>query len=89
MQSSGQLIKKEGKEDTKVREIQGGSLTYLSFIHNSSSRTIEHLLKKWSLQCVHIPLDFFCANHGNVGGSSLSDGHTLQMMEITKLHCSK
>ena len=55
----------------------------LLFIYSSSSRTIEDLLNKWGLQGAEIPLNDFDADQGNVGGSSLSDLHTIHMLEIT------
>ena len=51
--------------------------------HCSSSRSIEDLLKKWGLQGVEIPLEEFNADKGNIGGSDLSDLHTIHMLEIT------
>ena len=56
----------------------------LLFIYSSSSRTIEYLLNKWGLQGAEIPLKDFDADQGNVGGSSLSDLHTIHMLEITR-----
>ena len=53
------------------------------FIYSSSSCTIEDLLNKWGLQGAEIPLKDFDADQGNVGGSSLSDLHTIHMLEIT------
>lgn len=50
----------------------------------SSSRSIEDLLNKWGLKGVQIPLKDFDANHGNIGGSNISDLHTIQMLEITR-----
>ena len=51
--------------------------------YSSSSHTIEDLLNKWGLQGAEIPLKDFDADQGNVGGSSLSDLHTIHMLEIT------
>lgn len=51
----------------------------------SSSRSIEDLLNKWGLKGVQIPLEDFDADHGNIGGSNISDLHTIQMLEITSL----
>lgn len=51
---------------------------------SSSSRSIEDLLNKWGLKGVQIPLEDFDANHGNIGGSNISDLHTIQMLEITR-----
>ena len=53
------------------------------FTDYSSSRTIEDLLNKWGLQGIEIPLEEFNADQGNVGGSNLSDLHTIHMLEIT------
>ena len=50
----------------------------------SSSHSIEDLLKKWGLKGIQIPLEGFNANDGNIGGSNLSDLHTIQMLEITR-----
>lgn len=49
----------------------------------SSSRSIEDLLKKWGLRGVEIPLEHFNADEVNIGGSHLSDSHTIHMLEIT------
>ena len=49
---------------------------------SSSSRSIEDLLKKWGLKGAQIPLEDFNADHGNIGGSNISDLHTIQMLEI-------
>ena len=52
-------------------------------IYYSSSRSIEDLLNKWGLKGVQIPLEDFNADQGNIGGSNLSDLHTIHMLEIT------
>jgi len=57
---------------------------WTSYQERSSSRSIEDLLNKWGLKGVQIPLEDFDANHGNIGGSSISDLHTIQMLEITR-----
>lgn len=57
--------------------------TIILFSVYSSSRSIEDLLKKWGLRGVEIPLEEFNANEVNIGGSNLSDSHTIQMLEIT------
>lgn len=54
-----------------------------TYQERSSSHSIEDLLKKWELKAIQIPLEDFNANHGNIGGSNLSDLHTIQMLEIT------
>lgn len=56
---------------------------WTTYQERSSSRTIEDLLNKWGLQGAEIPLKDFDADQGNVGGSSLSDLHTIHMLEIT------
>lgn len=54
-----------------------------TYQERSSSHSIEDLLKKWGLKGIQIPLEGFNANDGNIGGSNLSDLHTIQMLEIT------
>lgn len=56
--------------------------TIILFSVYSSSRSIEDLLKKWGLSGVEIPLEQFNADEVNIGGSNLSDSHTIHMLEI-------
>ncbi|KAL9956610.1 hypothetical protein ACROYT_G038109 [Oculina patagonica] len=56
---------------------------WTTYQERSSSRSIEDLLNKWGLKGVQIPLEDF--DHGNIGGSNISDLHTIQMLEITSL----
>ena len=58
--------------------------TLICLLICSSSHSIEDLLKKWGLKGIQIPLERFNANDGNIGGSNLSDLHTIQMLEITR-----
>jgi len=64
-------------------ELHNNNIYIVLFIDYSSSRTIEDLLNKWGLQGIEIPLEEFNADQGNVGGSNLSDLHTIHMLEIT------
>lgn len=45
--------------------------------------SIEVLLRRWRLQCVHISLESFGAEGPEVGGSTLPGRHSIQMMVIT------
>ncbi|KAK2557115.1 Histone-arginine methyltransferase METTL23 [Acropora cervicornis] len=56
---------------------------WTTYQERSSSRSIENLLKKWGLRGVEIPLEHFNADEVNIGGSHLSDSHTIHMLEIT------
>lgn len=45
--------------------------------------SMEVLLRRWRLQCVHISLESFGAEGPVVGGSTLPGRHSIQMMVIT------
>ncbi|KAK3728599.1 hypothetical protein QZH41_011682 [Actinostola sp. cb2023] len=55
-----------------------------TYQERSSNWSIQSLLSKWDLQCVHIPLKSFDAAGDLVGGHSMSSKHTIQMLQITK-----
>lgn len=45
--------------------------------------SMEVLLRRWRLRCVHINLESFGADGPEVGGSTLPGRHSIQMMVIT------
>ena len=42
------------------------------------------LLRKWDLDCRHVPLEDFNANSPSLAGSDLPGDHTIHMMVIKK-----
>ncbi|XP_050394686.1 histone-arginine methyltransferase METTL23 isoform X1 [Patella vulgata] len=57
---------------------------WCTYQERSADRSIEHLLYKWGLQSLPIPLEEFGANIPNIAGSSLPGSHTINMYIITK-----
>ncbi|XP_038632915.1 methyltransferase-like protein 23 isoform X2 [Scyliorhinus canicula] len=58
-------------------------LFWTTYQERSADWSIEALLHKWNLKCVHIPLKTFNANEQHLAGSSLPGRHTVHMMVIT------
>lgn len=54
----------------------------------SADWSIEDLLHKWDLKCVHIPLKSFGADSATLAGSDLPGRHTVQMIVLTASHSS-
>lgn len=56
---------------------------WTTYQERSADWSIEALLHKWSLQCLHIPLESFQANKECLAGSNLPGSHTVHMIVIT------
>ncbi|XP_035690905.1 methyltransferase-like protein 23 [Branchiostoma floridae] len=56
---------------------------WTTYQERCSDWSIESLLKRWKLTCVHIPLALFGADSPSLGGSDLPGNHTIQMLQIT------
>ncbi|XP_048448416.1 methyltransferase-like protein 23 isoform X6 [Rhincodon typus] len=59
------------------------ALFWTTYQERSADWSIESLLYKWNLKCVHIPLETFEADEEFLAGSNLPGSHTIQMMIIT------
>ncbi|XP_067914230.1 histone-arginine methyltransferase METTL23-like isoform X2 [Heterodontus francisci] len=59
------------------------ALFWTTYQERSADWSIETLLYKWNLKCVHILLETFSANEEQLAGSSLPGSHTVHMMVIT------
>lgn len=53
------------------------------FIFFSAECSLEALLYKWELQCIHIPLESFGADKEHLAESALPGRHTVEMMIIS------
>lgn len=60
-----------------------GSEFWCTYQERSSNRSIEHLLSKWQLQCLHVPLSTFDADSPNIAGSHLPGNHTIHMLVVS------
>ncbi|XP_029912739.1 histone-arginine methyltransferase METTL23 isoform X1 [Myripristis murdjan] len=56
---------------------------WTTYQERSADWSIEALLHKWKVRCVHVPLEVFNANRAHLAGSALPGNHTVQMMVIT------
>ncbi|XP_007886708.1 methyltransferase-like protein 23 isoform X2 [Callorhinchus milii] len=56
---------------------------WTTYQERSADWSIEALLHKWNLKCIHIPLKTFNANKEHLAGSSLPGNHTIHMMLIS------
>nr|XP_005993262.1 PREDICTED: methyltransferase-like protein 23 isoform X2 [Latimeria chalumnae]XP_014342261.1 PREDICTED: methyltransferase-like protein 23 isoform X2 [Latimeria chalumnae] len=56
---------------------------WTTYQERSTDWSLEALLYKWGLKCIHIPLESFDANEDNLEVSALLGGHTIYMMVIT------
>nr|XP_033816995.1 methyltransferase-like protein 23 [Geotrypetes seraphini] len=56
---------------------------WTSYQVRSANWSIEDLLYKWDLKCVHVPLITFHGHSPHLAGSELPGRHTVQMMIIT------
>jgi hypothetical protein len=49
----------------------------------SADWSLEALLYKWDMKCVHIPLESFDADKENIAESALPGRHTVEMLIIS------
>ncbi|XP_056607934.1 methyltransferase-like protein 23 [Triplophysa dalaica] len=56
---------------------------WTTYQERSADWSIDALLHKWNLKCIHVPLETFHANKNHLAGSTLPGDHTVQMMIIT------
>lgn len=56
---------------------------WTTYQDRSCDWSMEALLRRWRLRCVHISLESFGADGPEVGGSTLPGRHSIQMMVIT------
>ncbi|MEJ1269264.1 methyltransferase-like protein 23 isoform X1 [Cricetulus griseus] len=49
----------------------------------SADWSLEGLLYKWDMKCVHVPLKSFEANKENIAGSTLPGRHTIEMLVVS------
>ncbi|XP_078427074.1 histone-arginine methyltransferase METTL23 isoform X2 [Cetorhinus maximus] len=59
-------------------------LFWTTYQERSADWSIEALLYKWNMECVHIQLETFNADEEHLAGSSLPGSHTVHMMIITR-----
>uniref|UniRef100_UPI00398F42F7 histone-arginine methyltransferase METTL23-like isoform X1 n=2 Tax=Pristiophorus japonicus TaxID=55135 RepID=UPI00398F42F7 len=59
------------------------ALFWTTYQERCADWSIEALLYKWNLKCVHIQLETFNADEEQLAGSSLPGSHTVHMMIIT------
>lgn len=59
------------------------ALFWTTYQERSANWSIEALLYKWNLKCIHIPLETFSADEEHLAGSTLPGSHTVHMMVIT------
>ena len=53
------------------------------FIFLSADWSLEALLYKWDMKCVHIPLASFDADKEDIAESALPGRHTIEMLVIS------
>ncbi|XP_028675298.1 methyltransferase-like protein 23 [Erpetoichthys calabaricus] len=56
---------------------------WATYQERSSDWSIEAILQKWDLRCVHVPLELFNANKECLAQSNLPGRHSVQMIIIT------
>ncbi|XP_043946425.1 methyltransferase-like protein 23 isoform X2 [Protopterus annectens] len=56
---------------------------WMTYQERSAEWSIEALLMKWHMKCMHIPLESFHANKDLLAGSLLPGNHSIKMMIIT------
>ncbi|RXG61757.1 Methyltransferase-like protein 23 [Armadillidium vulgare] len=54
-----------------------------SYQERASDWSIEHLLHKWNLMCISLPLHSFDADSSNIAESSLPGSHKIHVFQIT------
>ncbi|XP_033629995.1 methyltransferase-like protein 23 [Asterias rubens] len=72
---------------TIVFFLEKGTTTrcWISYQERSSDRSLDQLLIRWGLHCLHIPLGVFGADGPSVAGSNLPGHHSIQLLELTQL----
>lgn len=60
------------------------TIFYTTYEERNSDWSIECLLDRWHLKCRYISLSDFEADSGLVGGTDLSDKHSIHLLKITK-----
>ncbi|XP_072882132.1 histone-arginine methyltransferase METTL23 [Hemitrygon akajei] len=58
------------------------ALFWTTYQERSADWSIEALLYKWNLKCIHIQLETFSADEEHLAGSALPGSHTVHMMII-------